>query len=457
MKKKVLWGSAAAVAVLLLARVVFGTGREAAAGYRFVEITRGDIESVVSTTGTLQATETVEVGTQVSGQIAEIHVDFNDRVEKGQLIARIDPTLLRQEVRAAEVSVERSRAELEQAKRQFERIARLYEQKVVTDSEYDAALYNYDVARAAYASAQLNLERARQNLAYTEIRAPISGVVVERSVEVGQTVAASMSAPKLFLIAKDFSEMEILATVDESDIGLIHPGQPVRFTVQAYPDTQFTGTVRQVRLQSTVQENVVSYTVVITVDNPDGRLLPGMTATVEFIVDRAEDVLLVPNSALRFRPTEEMRRALAARREQERAAGARAQAGQVADPPAANGAVDAAARPAGGPGARSAADAAARPAGEPTTRSARAGVPADGARGAAPTLLWFLDEDGKVNAVPVRTGITDGQRTAITGPPILREGMKVIAAVTTGSAPTTATNPFQSQQRSGPPRPPGLF
>jgi len=439
--KKILWGSAGAVAVLLLARVVLGTGREAAAGYRFVEITRGDIESVVSTTGTLQATETVEVGTQVSGQIAEIHVDFNDRVEKGQLIARIDPTLLRQEVRAAEVSVERSRAELEQAKRQFERIARLYEQKVVTDAEYDAALYNYDVARAAYASAQLNLERARQNLAYTEIRAPISGVVVERSVEVGQTVAASMSAPKLFLIAKDFSEMEILATVDESDIGLIHPGQPVRFTVQAYPETQFTGTVRQVRLQSTVQENVVTYTVVITVDNPDGRLLPGMTATVEFIVDRAEDVLLVPNSALRFRPTEEMQRALAARQEQAGPAGARARPAQAAGPSAGNGAGDAAARP-----ARQAA-----------TSIAGARVPADGARGAAPTLLWYLDEDGKVNAVPVRTGITDGQRTAITGPPFLREGMKVIAAVTTGSAPTTATNPFQSQQRSGPPRPPGMF
>jgi len=441
MKKKILWGSAGAVAVLLLVRMVFGTGREAAAGYRFVEITRGDIESVVSSTGTLQATETVEVGTQVSGQIAEIHVDFNDRVEKGQLIARIDPTLLRQEVQAAEVSVERSRAELEQAKRQYERIAKLYEQKVVTDAEHDAALYSYDIARAAYASAQLNLERARQNLAYTEIRAPISGVVVERSVEVGQTVAASMSAPKLFLIARDFSEMEIHASVDESDIGLIREGQPVRFTVQAYPNQEFSGTVRQVRLQSTVQENVVSYSVVIAVDNPDGRLLPGMTATVEFIVERAEDVLLVPNSALRFRPTEEMQRALAERRQREGTAAASARPAQAADPSVARGAAGVAARRAAGP---------------------EAGIPgadarANGTRGAAPTLLWFVDEDGKVNAVPVRTGITDGQRTAITGPPILREGMQVIAAVTTGSAPAAATNPFQSQQRSGPPRPPGLF
>src|SRR5690606_16917105 len=438
MKKKILWGSAGAVAVLLLARVLLGTGREAAGGYRFVEITRGDIESVVSSTGTLQATETVEVGTQVSGQIAEIHVDFNDRVEKGQLIARIDPTLLRQEVRAAEVGVERSRAELEQAKRQYERIAQLYEQKVVTDSEHDAGQYNYNGERAAYASAQLKLERARQNLGYTEIRAPISGIVVERSVEVGQTVAASMSAPKLFLIAKDFSEMEILATVDESDIGLIHQGQPVRFTVQAYPNAEFRGTVRQVRLQSAVQENVVSYSVVIAVENPDGRLLPGMTATVEFIVERAEDVLLVPNSALRFRPTEEMRRALAARREQDGAADARARPVQTADRPTARGTAGVAARPAGGPDA---------------------GVPRGpgGARGAAPTLLWYVDADGKVNAVPVRTGITDGQHTAITGPPILREGMQVIAAVTTGGAPAATANPFQAQQRGGPRRPPGLF
>lgn len=440
MKKKILWGSAGAVAVLLLARVVFGTGREAAAGYRFVEITRGDIESVVSSTGTLQATETVEVGTQVSGQIAEIHVDFNDRVEKGQLIARIDPTLLRQEVRAAEVSVERSRAELEQAQRQYERIAKLYEQKVVTDSEHDAARYSYDVARAAYASAQLNLERARQNLGYTEIRAPISGVVVERSVDVGQTVAASMSAPKLFVIAKDFSEMEILATVDESDIGLIRQGQPVRFTVQAYPDAEFTGTVRQVRLQSAVQENVVSYSVVVAVENPDGRLLPGMTATVEFIVERAEDVLLVPNSALRFRPTEEMRQALAARRAQDGTAAARTRPAEAA----ARGAAGAAARPAVGPetGMPDGSGAAAR---------------GSGTRGAAPTLLWYVDADGKVNAVPVRTGITDGQRTAITGPPILREGMQVIAAVTTGAAPAAAANPFQAQRPSGPPRPPGMF
>lgn len=440
MKKKILWGSAGAVAVLLLARVVFGTGREAAAGYRFVEITRGDIESVVSSTGTLQATETVEVGTQVSGQIAEIHVDFNDRVEKGQLIARIDPTLLRQEVRAAEVSVERSRAELEQAKRQYERIAKLYEQKVVTDSEHDAARYSYDVARAAYASAQLNLERARQNLGYTEIRAPISGVVVERSVDVGQTVAASMSAPKLFVIAKDFSEMEILATVDESDIGLIRQGQPVRFTVQAYPDAEFTGTVRQVRLQSAVQENVVSYSVVVAVENPDGRLLPGMTATVEFIVERAEDVLLVPNSALRFRPTEEMRQALAARRAQDGTAAARTRPAEAA----ARGAAGVAARPAVG-----------REGGIPNGPGAA--PQAGGTRGAAPTLLWYVDADGKVNAVPVRTGITDGQRTAITGPPILREGMQVIAAVTTGGAPAAAANPFQAQQRSGPPRPPGMF
>ena len=155
-------------------------------------------------------------------------------------------------------------------------------------------------------SAQVALDRARKNLSYTEIYAPIDGVVVERNVDVGQTVAASLSAPQLFLIANDLSQMQILASVDESDIGLIHEGQDVRFTVQAYPNQTFTGTVRQVRLQSTTTENVVNYTVVVTVANPKGKLLPGMTATVEFLTGSAENALIVPNAALRFRATPDM-------------------------------------------------------------------------------------------------------------------------------------------------------
>jgi HlyD family secretion protein len=435
----------AALAVWSLA----GRGKDGKNTYRFVEIQRGDVESVVSSTGTLQATTTVEVGTQVSGQLAEIYVDFNDRVVKDQLIARIDPTLLQQEVRSAEANLERSLAELEQARREMARFQRLYDGKVATESEFNTAQYQLAVAEASYKSAQVNLERARRNLSYSEIRAPINGVVLERTVDVGQTVAASLSAPKLFLIAEDLSKMEILAAVDESDIGQIHEGQQARFTVQAYPDQPFLGTVKQVRLQSTMQENVVNYTVAVGVDNPDGRLLPGMTTTVEFIVKQESDVLKVANAALRFRPTAEMWNVFRERR-------------QAQAEPAGRGS-----RPHSSAGTQESGRASGAQSGE---SQGRGGFARSGTDGGAPgagghersgparegmTLLWFLDGDGKVNATPVRPGITDGQSTAIQGPGI-REGMQIIAAVTASEA-SAAINPFQQQQQQGRRGPPTGF
>ena len=210
-------------------------------------------------------------------------------------------------------------AELDQSQREFERNEQLFQRKVLTEIEFNNAKYALAVARANVKSAQVTLDRARQNLSYTSIFAPIDGIVVERNVDIGQTVTASMSTPQLFLIANDLAQMQILASVDESDIGAIQPDQPVRFTVQAYPDERFTGTVKQVRLQSKTTENVVNYTVVVSVGNPGGRLLPGMTATLEFLTGSASDVLLVPNAALRFRPTDEMRAEV---RERLQAAGA---------------------------------------------------------------------------------------------------------------------------------------
>jgi HlyD family secretion protein len=272
-----------------------------APAYRFAIVERGNVEATVSATGSLTAGNTVQVGTQASGQISAIYVDFNDRVKQGQLIARIDPTLQQQGVREAEAGLERSRAELAKAEADYTRNRQLYEREMVSQSEFQSAEYAYAIAQAGAKSAQVALEKARRNLSYTSIYAPIDGVVIERNVNVGQTVAASLSAPQLFLIANDLSHMQIQAAVDESDIGLIHEGQTARFTVQAYPDEQFIGTVRQVRLQSRTTENVVSYTVVVDVRNPDGRLLPDMTATVSFITGSASDVFLVPNSALRFR------------------------------------------------------------------------------------------------------------------------------------------------------------
>ena len=271
--------------------------------YRFATVERGNLQSSVSATGTLGALKTVVVGTQVSGQVAAINVDFNSRVKKGQLIARIDPTLQQQAVAEAEAGLAKAQAQLNQAKEEYDRETALHDRDIVTETEYQTAVATYAVARASLTSAQIALDKARQNLAYTNIYSPIDGVVIERAVDVGQTVAASLAAPKLFVIANDLRRMQILALVDESDIGLITEKLPVTFTVQSYRGVSFEGIVRQVRLNSTTEYNVVSYTAVIDVGNPDRLLLPGMTATVKFITGSAANVLLVPNLALRFSPT----------------------------------------------------------------------------------------------------------------------------------------------------------
>ena len=455
MKKWII--GAAVIVVALGALGLASRGRGAKAEYRFVEVTRGDLQSSVSSTGTLQAVTTVQVGTQVSGKISDIYADFNDHVTKDQLIARIDPLLLQQAVSSAQADVERSQAELDQAKRDFERISRLYERKVSTETEYNTAEYQYQVAQASLKSSKIGLERARQNLAYTEIRAPIDGIIVDRSVDVGQTVAASFSAPQLFLIAQDLSKMEILAAVDESDIGEIANGQTVDFTVQAYGDQTFSGTVQQIRLKSTSQENVVNYTVVVSVENPDGKLLPGMTATVEFIVSRATDVFKVPNAALRFRPTEEMQKVM---HEQWRARhGEGAGAGEGG--PGADGG----AGPQGAGGQGQGAGMQAPAAGQAQSRprggeghfddDARASSRKKGGLFSNPSgdrsMLWYLD-GGKLKIMPVQTGITDGQATEISGAD-LKEGMQVIASVASGKTAASPANPFnQQQQRGGPPR-----
>ena len=429
MKRNHIVAGVAAVALILVGAWLFRRA-EASEGtpYRLATVERGDVEMAITSTGTLNPVTTVQVGTQVSGKIVDLYADFNDRVEKGQLIARIDPMLQQQAVREAEAALARAQADLQRAEQEYERNRALYEQKVLTESEFNQVEYNRAVSRANLTSAQVNLERARQNLEYTQIYSPIDGIVVERNVEPGQTVAASMSAPQLFLIANDLAEMEILASVDESDIGRIEPGQTVRFTVQAYPDEVFEGTVRQVRLQSTVVENVVNYTAVIGVRNDSGRLLPGMTASVEFMVETAKDVLKVPNAALRFRPTEEMLAQVDLP-----AAGARRQGAQQG------------ARASGGNGGNGEGGRVVRRGGEgPPTGEGQAGQ--GGARtgraGGNFAMLWAGDSAGKLSVIPVRTGISDGTYTEVEGPG-LREGMQIIAGVNPTGNTTTTTNPFQ--------------
>ncbi len=399
--------------------------------YRFVTLEEGDLEAVVASTGTLDAVTTVQVGTQVSGIIASIYVDFNDRVRSGQVIARIDTTLLSSSVRDAESNLERNQAQLRQAERELERIEPLYGQQFVTEVDYVRAQYDLDIAKAATKSAEISLERARQNLSYATIVAPISGTVIERNVDVGQTVAASFSAPQLFLIADDLSRMEILASVDESDIGKIVADQFARFTVQAYPDETFSGTVRQVRLQSTVEENVVNYTVVVDVQNPDGRLLPGMTATVDFLIDSATNILKLPNPALRFRATPQMFEVIRVRQESTTETSDNAPRGEARSNPSA-----ATIR---GSGIET------RPGG-----SAQGGrIGGFGGGGNNFTMIWYLDEAGELMVTRAQTGITDGQMTQVSGAS-LEAGMQIIAGVMQQGS-EGSSNPFQrSQQRFRP-------
>lgn len=270
--------------------------------FQVAEVHRGTLETLVSSTGTLAAVETVDVGTQVSGTISRLAVDFNDRVKKGQVLAVLDPALFQAAVAEAEATVQKARAQLAQAEDEFRRNKPLLEQGFISEQDFLPYQTGVATAKADLASAQAGLKRAQTNLSYAVIRSPIKGIIIARNVDAGQTVAASFNTPTLFVIAKDLANMQIEATVDESDIGQIRQGQAVRFTVQAYPDRTFTGKVTQIRLQPQTISNVVNYTVIIQAENARGLLLPGMTATVDFVVAQVKNALLVPNAALRFQP-----------------------------------------------------------------------------------------------------------------------------------------------------------
>lgn len=270
--------------------------------YETATVTRGDLERVIVSSGTLDPIGSVEVGTQVSGTIEKVLVDFNDEVRPGQIIAEIDKSVLMSTLSEARASLSRAEALFSQSEQEFKRGERMIERGLISEQEFLSARTNYLSQQASLQVAKAAVNTASENVRYATIRSPVKGTVIARKVEVGQTVAASMSAPTLFIIAEDLKNMQIMAQVDETDIGRIRPGQPVRFGVQAYPRTAFAGVVEQVRLQPQVVQNVVTYSVVIRASNADGTLLPGMTANVEFVEAREEGVLIVPNAALLFAP-----------------------------------------------------------------------------------------------------------------------------------------------------------
>ncbi len=274
--------------------------------YRTEKVSRGSIAVQVRATGTINPVQTVQVGSQVSGTIAKMYADFNSEVHKGQIIALIDSTFLNASVKEAQANLERSQAQANEARRSYNRTTELFKKDLVSQADLDAAQTAYESALAQLKQSQAGLDRAQVNLRYSIIRAPIDGVVISRDVDVGQTVAASLQAPKLFVIANDLKRMQVEASVDEADIGQIATGQRVSFTVDSYPDEQFRGTVTQVRLAPVTVQNVVTYTVIIEVPNPDMKLRPGMTATVSILVDKRSDVLRVSSLALRFQPPKDV-------------------------------------------------------------------------------------------------------------------------------------------------------
>ncbi|HKP14620.1 MAG TPA: efflux RND transporter periplasmic adaptor subunit [Gemmatimonadaceae bacterium] len=434
--------TAAVLAATTLGGVLWFTHRADAGttpSYRLGKIERGDVKSTVSATGTLGAVRTVEVGTQVSGQISALYVDYNSHVKKGQLIARIDPILQEQAVADAQAGLARSEAVVTQTQLEYDRSKKLHDQQIATDAEFNVAQSNYAQARASLTSARINLQRAKQNLSYTNIYSPIDGVVVERAMDVGQTVAASLSAPKLFVIANDLSRMQILASVDESDIGKIVAGQPVTFTVQSFPDRQFDGSVEQVRLNSTTLNNVVSYTAVVSVSNEDGKLLPGMTASVKLVTASADSVLTVPSTALRFTPPEGAKTNIPARP-------ARAGRDSTAAPTAVAGGAPAGGFNGGGfPGG---------PGGFGGPNAQRRPRPA-GSQPGSMARVWTVDASGTLTPHFVKLGISDGQKTQITSRD-LQQGASIVISVTQPGATTATTattaNPLQPQntQRRGP-------
>ncbi|KRA72007.1 RND transporter [Lysobacter sp. Root667] len=320
------WIRRAVVAAVLLALAGGGyyyyrqrNAEAEAAAYRTAKVERGDIRVAISATGALAAISTVDVGSQISGQVTDVLVDFNDRVTKGQVIAKIDPSTYQAQIAQGSAQVNSARAglataqaTLRNAELDFQRKSALVERQLVARSDADLARAARDQARAQVAAAQAQINQqiastqtSRLNLERTVIRAPVDGVVLTRTVEPGQTVAASLQSPVLFQIAEDLSKMEIVLAIDEADIGQVKAGQSVSFTVDSFPDRQFRGKVQQVRISATNTSNVITYPVVVSVDNAEQSLLPGMTANAEIEVSRRDDVLRVSNAALRYKPAEE--------------------------------------------------------------------------------------------------------------------------------------------------------
>lgn len=380
--------------------------------FKTTTIIKQNIEKIISCSGTIEPESKVEVGTQVSGIIDTIFVDYNDRVEQGDMLAVLDTVELTLNVKEAKANLIQAKANFEKSSYDYQRKQKLYRKDLISKLEYIESKSSQRVDSSNYLSAKYRLEQAERNLEYAYVHSPIDGIVISRDVEEGQTVAASFQTPTLFVIAKNLSLMEIHAQVDESDIGMIKEGQDVRFTVAAYPDSVFYGKVNQVRLQSEVVQNVVMYNVIIKAENKNNLLLPGMTATIDFITEQKKDVLSVPIQALNFTPSPELIKKLMPKHKNKRAGG-NMTPHQFSD----------------------------------DTSSQRPGpIQADNNR----KTIWCMDDENNIKPIPVKVGVSDGINTEIIGNGDLQEGSQVITGLQEKSSQT------EQNGRRGP-GPPGLF
>ena len=394
--------------------------------YLTAPVAKGNIRQVVSSTGTLQAVTTVVVGSQVSGTIAKLNADYNSKVSKGQVVAQLDQARFaarveetRANVLAAQANLAKAKVALEDAERNLKRAKELKQRELVAQSELDAAQTAHDSARsqvnvtqAQVGQAQASMNQAQIDLGYTIIRSPVDGIVISRSVDVGQTVAASLSAPTLFTIANDLTKMEVHTNVDEADIGNISEGQDVTFTVDAHAQRRFRGKVHQVRNAPQIIQNVVTYNSVVRINNKELLLKPGMTANVQFLVAQKEDALTIPNIALRFRPPEEKNEAQDLLRQEQGRTAPRV--------------------------------------GQRQTRRAGGGGGGGGEARRVRQVKVYTVKDGKAQPVDVQVGITDGSRTEIIAG--LNENDPVVIGMSSGAtaqAQNGVVNPFQPQVPGG--------
>jgi HlyD family secretion protein len=457
MKKKLIIGIIVIVVIsgVILGLTVFKDGKNGQVKYRTEKLAKGDIEAVVTTSGAVNPITMVEVGSQVSGKIAKLNVDYNSKVEKGQILAELDLSPFESRVNqskanylSAQASLEKAKVTLDNLQKQYERARSLAEKNLISPEEKDIAEANYlgaktdlQRAEASVEQAKSQLESSQLDLSYAIIRSPIDGIVISRNMNIGQTVQASFQAPKIFEIANDLSKMQVECDVDEADVGRIQEGQKVRFTVDAFPNDSFNGVVKQVRYSPTVTQNVVTYTTIVAVDNPGMKLRPGMTATVSIITGEAKDVLRVPNAALRFTPTLPAEELVKIMKE----AGERMMAKRKAE-----GGQE---QPTGTPGSGSDQRSTQGSGGSGSQRmmfSQGGGTfgQGSGTRGRRPSMVWYLDENQQLNVAFVRTGVTDNSYTEIVRSD-LKEGQEVIIGLQTGQA--------SSNTQSGPGRPPMMF